>query len=94
MAPRSRWCVHKLYIHPFYRLALISKVFAALPIKTGSSFTHMRNAPEFVLICRVPVEGGLCNRENLKKDGPLANIWSKHLHFCPLTCGGQCGFGG
>ena len=46
IAPRSRWCVHKLYIHPFYRFALVSKVFAVSAIRNGSRFTHMRNAPK------------------------------------------------
>jgi len=42
--------------------------------------------------CRVPVEGGLCDKENVKKDRILAHIRNDHLHFRPLACGGQCGF--
>ncbi|SRR5258706_1614662 len=44
--------------------------------------------------CRVPVEGSLCGKENLKKDRMLSHIRNKHLHFRPLACGGHCGFGG
>ena len=44
--------------------------------------------------CRVPVEGGLCNKENTKKDRILSHIRKEHLHFRPLACGGHCGFDG
>ena len=44
--------------------------------------------------CRVPVEGRLCNKENLKKDRILSHIRNEHLQFRPLACGGHCGFGG
>lgn len=41
--------------------------------------------------CRVPVEDGCCDKENIKKDRILAHIRKEHLHFRPLACGGQCG---
>lgn len=44
--------------------------------------------------CRVPVEGGLCDRGNTKKDRILSHIRKDHLCFRPLACGGQCGFDG
>jgi hypothetical protein len=44
--------------------------------------------------CRVPVGSRLCGKENPKKDRILAHIRNEHLHFRPLACGGQCGFGG
>ena len=41
--------------------------------------------------CRVPIEGGVCDKENIKKGRMLAHIRKEHLQFRPFACGGHCG---
>jgi hypothetical protein len=55
------------------------------------AFVGRSERPDRKYHCRVPVEDGLCDKDNSKKDRMLAHIRKEHLHFRPLLCGGECG---
>jgi hypothetical protein len=61
------------------------------PDSTGESpLMEFVNRSECKYHCLVPVEGGLCDREHIRKDRILPHIRNEHLHFRPFACGGRC----